>query len=83
MNKESLLDRIEVDFAYHSPTQEAAVKMAQIREKAKELAALMIENGEVGRELSSALTYLELVVNQVNAGITRLPANQVDKSVKN
>jgi hypothetical protein len=74
--KENLLERIESDFTYHSPNDDAVQRMAAIRDTAKELAKLMILNGEAGRELSGALTYLELAVNQVNAGIVRNPNNQ-------
>ena len=66
-----LKDRIEVNFTYHAPTEDAVRVMKNIRETAKALALLMADSVPAGREQSLALTHLEESVMFANAGIVR------------
>lgn len=69
--KASLIGRIENDFTYHRPPAGEAEKFVAIREKAKELAVLIVRTTPIGREQSTALTRLEEAVMHANAGIAR------------
>ena len=69
--KIALKARIENDFTYHSPTAEMQPKFAAIREKAKELAMLIVDVCPASREQSVALTELETAVMFANASIAR------------
>jgi hypothetical protein len=63
--------RIENDFNYHRPPAEIAPYFVMIREKAKELAHLIVDLTPSEREQSTALTRLEEAVMHANAGIAR------------
>jgi hypothetical protein len=63
--------RIENDFTYHAPKGDQADRYILIREKAKELAIVIVENSPKSREQSVALTELDHVVMMVNAAIAR------------
>lgn len=69
--KKRLRSRINNDHTYHRPPPEIAPNFVTIRDKAKELALLMVDLCPMGRELSSALTNLEQSVMHANAGIAR------------
>lgn len=69
--KEALRKRVQNDFTYHRPPAGLGQDFVTMREKAKELALLMIDKVPAGRELSNALTRLEEVVMHANAGIAR------------
>lgn len=74
--------RIDNDFTYHRPPQEAIDKLGQIRTKARELAHLVADTVPFGREQASALTNLEQVMFHSNAGITRpFPIEQLETKV--
>lgn len=66
MNKQ-----IENNFTYHSPKEGQPEKYTQIREKAKELAYLIVEECPDSREKSVAITNLETSVMWANASIAR------------
>lgn len=70
LNKE-LQKRIESDFTYHPPTPEMIADMATLRDQARLLAHAINSLVPDGREKSTALTYLEIVVMEANAGIAR------------
>lgn len=73
----ALLRRVENDFTYHKPPAELGEVFVSIREKAKELAKMIVLSVPMGREQSSALTNLEQAVMHANAGIARqYPAEQ-------
>lgn len=63
--------QIENNFKYHSPKPGQPEKYTAIREKAKELAALIDETTPKSREQSLALTKLEEAVMWANASIAR------------
>lgn len=63
--------RIENDFTYHRPPASVADHFVAIRDKARELAHIIVELTPPGREQSSALTRLEEAVMHANAGIAR------------
>jgi hypothetical protein len=64
-------ERIERDFTYHPPKGDQAERYVRIRDKAKELALLIVEVTPASREQSSALTKLDEVVMHANAAIAR------------
>ena len=69
--KADLYTRIENDFVYHAPKPGQAETYAEIRQRALEFAAFLVERVPEGRELSTALTNLEQTVFWANAGIAR------------
>ncbi len=71
MEECGLTKRVHNDFTYHRPPAELQETFFQLREKAKELALLIVEKVPSGREQSSALTRLEEAVMHANAGIAR------------
>ena len=68
---QDIIARINNDFTYHAPPVETRQKFIDIREKAKELAVLIVNTTPTGREQSSALTRLEEAVFHANAAIAR------------
>lgn len=64
-------ERIERDYTYHSPTDDVVPAYQEIRATAKRLAHRLVDLVPQGRELSKALTKLEEVVMDANAGIAR------------
>lgn len=62
---------IEKNFTYHPPKPGQPEKYQALREKAKELAALIDNTVPKSREQSLALTNLEQAVFWANAGIAR------------
>lgn len=62
---------IENRFTYHPPKGDQPQRYEALRTKAKELAMLIIETVPASREQSLALTYLEHVCFNANAGIAR------------
>lgn len=71
LNEPCLKSRLENDFTYHCPPPEKRDAFVKIREKAKELALLILEECPRGREQSNAFTNLEQAVMHANAGIAR------------
>lgn len=67
----TLLDRIEHDFSYQSSKPSDAEAYDIIRDTAKKLARVMVENCPNSRELSSAITRLEESVMHAYASISR------------
>lgn len=68
---ESKRDQVEHTFKLHSVDGSQVDKMANIRDKAKELAVLIVELSPACREQSVALTELESSVFWANAAIAR------------
>jgi hypothetical protein len=66
---EKIIKQIENTFTYHTPKGSQPERYVAIREKAKELATLMAQCVHESRELSAALTQLQLAVMLANAGI--------------
>lgn len=62
---------LENNFTYHSPKEGQPEKYTQIRDKAKEFAALIMDLTPVSREQSVAITHLETSVFWANAAIAR------------
>ena len=62
---------VENNFTYHIPKEGQPEKYVMIREKAKELATLLLKECPQSRELSTALTNLETSVFWANASIAR------------
>lgn len=62
---------IENNFTYHAPKEGQPEKYENLRAKAKELAALILELCPNSRERSVALTELETAVFWANASIAR------------
>jgi hypothetical protein len=63
--------RVERDFAYHTPKGDQLQRYQQIRDKAKELALLIVELTPASREQEAALTQLEYASMMANAAIAR------------
>lgn len=68
---EALKARIERDFTYHAPKPGQQERYQALREKAKELALLIVELTPASREQSLALTQLEYASMMANAAIAR------------
>lgn len=68
---EDKLKQIENNFTYHSPKEGQPERYTAIREKAKELAILIVQQTPASREQSVALTELETAVMWANAAIAR------------
>ncbi len=64
-------ERLEKSFSYHPPKDDQPERYVAIRDKAKELAYMIVRNSPPSREQSLALTALEEVVFQTNAAIAR------------
>lgn len=62
---------LDVIWTYHAPKGNQPERYVDIREKAKELAALILETTPKSREQSVALTELETAVFWANAAIAR------------
>jgi hypothetical protein len=62
---------VENNFSYHAPKEGQNEKYEAIRDKAKELAVLILEIAPVSRERSLALTKLEETVMWANSSIAR------------
>lgn len=62
---------IDNNFTYHAPKDGQPEKYVQLREKGKELAALILQLIPDSRERSVALTELETSIFWANAGIAR------------
>jgi hypothetical protein len=62
---------LENNFTYHAPFGTQQARYVAIRDKGKELAALMLESCPESRERSVALTELETSVMWANASIAR------------
>ena len=58
-------------FTYHSPKDDQPTRYVAIRDKAHELAQLIVGEVPPSREQSVALTHLETAVFWANAGIAR------------
>lgn len=58
-------------FTYHKPKTDQPCRYEVLRDKAKELAELIIETSPSSREQSLALTNLEQAIMWANAGIAR------------
>jgi hypothetical protein len=66
-----LTDRIENDFTYHMPLPSQPDRYVDIRDAARLFAHMLTEKCPPSRELSLALTNLEVVVFYANASIAR------------
>jgi hypothetical protein len=63
--------RLDNDYVYHAPKNSQLERYERIRATAKGLAEVICESVPISRELSVALTLLEQVVMEANAGIAR------------
>lgn len=63
--------RLNNDFRYHAPKDDQQERYVAIREAAKQLALVIVENSPASREQSVALTELDKVVMLTNAAIAR------------
>ena len=66
-----LNEALENNFTYHAPKPGQNEKYVQLRDKAKELAYLIVELTPKSREQSVALTELETSIFWANAAIAR------------
>ncbi len=66
-----MVDRLENDYCYHAPIGDQVERYQRIRDKAKELAYIIVAHTPVSREQSVALTNLEQAVMMANAAIAR------------
>ena len=66
-----VIERIKRNFTYHPPKGDQADRYILIRDKAKELAELLVYNCPESRELSLAMTKLEECVMWANSSIAR------------
>jgi hypothetical protein len=64
-------DILENNFTYHAPKPGMNEKYEALRDKAKELAYLILELTPVSREQSVAMTNLETAIFWANAAIAR------------
>lgn len=79
MDKATLLYRVANDFRYHKPDIGAVARFAEIRNRAKELAATMVNYCPLGRELDHALVRLEEAVMHANAAIARQVEPEIEQ----
>jgi len=63
--------QIEKTFTYHAPKDDQPERYVAIRDKAKELAYLIVKNTPPSREQSLAITNLESAIYCANAAIAR------------
>ncbi len=71
VQKQALIERLERDYTYHAPKGDQTQRYEQLRNKAKELALLIIELTPYSRDQSLALTDVESAVMRANAAIAR------------
>lgn len=71
MSRDELLKRVYNDFTYHTPTEEQVRRIMLIRSGCLGIATILVDLCPQGRELSTALTHLEAVMMNANAGIVR------------
>ena len=69
--RESQHTQVYAAFTYHKPTDEQVKRMQLIRDSAKNLAHLIVENSPVSTEQSRALNALDEAVMLTNAAIAR------------
>jgi hypothetical protein len=60
---------IESTFTYHAPTEDEVRRMNEMRDKAKELALLLVRNVPASADQSAALRKLRECTMTANAGI--------------
>ena len=65
------LDKISNVFTYHAPKDDQPARYVEIRDKAKELAFLLVQYCPRSCELSLALTKLEEATMWANSSIAR------------
>ena len=70
LSQESI-KRLEKDFTYHPPKEDQINRYQLLRDKFKEMAALIIANTPMSREQSLAMTNLETASFYANAAIAR------------
>ena len=58
-------------FTYHSPKDDQPLRYVMLRDEAKALALLIVQNTPDSREQSLALTHLEEAIFYANAAIAR------------
>ena len=63
--------QVEHNFTYHAPKPGQPERYTQLREKAKELALMILDECPESREQSLAITSLEQAVFWANAAIAR------------
>jgi alkyl hydroperoxide reductase subunit AhpC len=68
---QKMKERLDNDFTYHPPKEGQAIRYTAIRDKAKELAVLIVQSTPISREQSVSLTELDHVVMMANAAIAR------------
>jgi len=68
-----VIDQLEINFQYHSPTPEKQAKFEKLRATAKELAYMMVELCPECPEREDAIKYLGMSNMLINAGISRNP----------
>jgi len=64
-------EEIRNRFTYHAPKDDQPAKYEEIRNTAYELAVMLVDLCPESRELSLALTYLEIAIMEANAAIAR------------
>lgn len=64
-------DELDTVYTYHAPIGTQQKRYESLREKGKELAALILESTPKSREQSVALTHLETAIMWANAAIAR------------
>ena len=69
--KQPVWDSIDNNFIYHKPIGDQSERYEAIREKARELAIMLVTYCPESRELSVAKTNLEDAVMWANASIAR------------
>ena len=67
----NLNEQVEKNFKYHAPKEGQPEKYVLLRDTAKALALLFVNNCPESRELALALTKLEEAVMWANAAIAR------------
>lgn len=71
MSEKMSAEEIEVRFTYHAPKAGQPEKYQRLRDNAKAMAELIVEECPACRETSLAITHLEQAVMQANAAIAR------------
>jgi len=69
--EEKMRTQLERIFTYHAPKEDQPVRYVKLRDSARELAELIIQNTPLSREQSLAITHLEEAIFYANAAIAR------------
>jgi hypothetical protein len=68
---DQMAKQLEKTFTYHAPKDDQPERYVHLRDRAKELAYLIVRHTPPSREQSLAITHLESAIFYANAAIAR------------